>query len=423
MRSPIFALALLALATLQAEASPRLKYGIYGAVSARRLNQYRDIQDTTPEKRWMTDLDQLTFEPEIEFSPKLELESEIEFEHGGTGTTAEYDKYEEFGEFEQEVDQGGEVKLESLELIYKAKNWFNLKGGLIAVPIGWSGRDLPTDTFTVENNRAESRIIPHAWHDVGLGVGGEVGPVTYQYALVSGVDSEFFRKYNWIAGSSKRRFEQSFSDSWAHALRLDLGSPRDHRAIGVAGYYGDATGARQKPGRLTEPSHVTILEAHALYAHEGWKARALYLRGFLQNAHLVALANASLSNLASPGSFASVGRQAEAASLEVGYDLAQALPATFESPFEVFGRWEAWDPQKQPAQFATRDARFRESAWLGGINATVFGHPNDGTAVLIKAQYAHVRPGDRNLPTDHQIALGFGFIFFPKEGDSEDAIL
>ena len=42
----------------------------------------------------------------------MRLEAELEFEHGGTGITMEFDKLEEFGEFEMEVEKGGEVIVE-----------------------------------------------------------------------------------------------------------------------------------------------------------------------------------------------------------------------------------------------------------------------------------------------------------------------
>jgi hypothetical protein len=45
----------------------------------------------------------------------LEAELEVEFEHGGTGSALELE-YEEFGEFEQEVEKGGEVLVEELSL-------------------------------------------------------------------------------------------------------------------------------------------------------------------------------------------------------------------------------------------------------------------------------------------------------------------
>lgn len=402
-----------------AHADPVFKLGLYGQASAHSENTYLNVQDFTPNHRWRTDLDQLVFEPEIEFTPKLELETEVEFEHGGAGTALEYSPFEEAGEFESEVEQGGEVRIEKFQLLYKAKSWFNIKGGYFTVPIGWSGiRDLPMDHFTVERSRSEGNVIPLDWSEMGVGITGEVGMFNYEYDFVSGLDSEFFRKYSWIAPAGKRRLESSFSDDWAHAVRLDYGFARDHRVIGASLYYGNATGARQKDGKLTEPSEVLIGDVHALYSWEGFKLRALYLRGYLTNANLVGLANASLPGVANPAGFASVGKQSEAGYAELGYDLKHLWPEFFELPFDVFGRYDHWDSMKEAPTHGTRDPRFRASTWTAGMNAYIYKQD-----VLLKLQYASVRSGLDSIPTDHQIALGLGFRFFPRAGDAEDEIL
>src|SRR5262245_54380322 len=55
----------------------------------------------------------LVLELEQELPGDVELEAEVEFEHGGTGAAREVE-YEEFGEFETEVEKGGEVLVEEL---------------------------------------------------------------------------------------------------------------------------------------------------------------------------------------------------------------------------------------------------------------------------------------------------------------------
>jgi hypothetical protein len=85
--------------------------------------------ETYPDKRNNIDLNRIVFEPEYAFSEKVKLEMEIEFEHGGTGATMEFDKFEEFGEFEMEIEKGGEVIIEELEIAWQAKPWLELKAG------------------------------------------------------------------------------------------------------------------------------------------------------------------------------------------------------------------------------------------------------------------------------------------------------
>jgi hypothetical protein len=60
------------------------------------------------DSRAILDLVRFVLELSYAFDPTLQFETEIEFEHGGTGGTMELE-YEEFGEYEIEIEKGGEV--------------------------------------------------------------------------------------------------------------------------------------------------------------------------------------------------------------------------------------------------------------------------------------------------------------------------
>jgi hypothetical protein len=88
----------------------------YGAV-----NYYAFDWETLPDKRNIIDPERLNLYLYYKFTEKIQFKSEIEFEHGGTGTTMAFDPLEEFGEFEQEVEKGGEVVVEQINLLLKSK--------------------------------------------------------------------------------------------------------------------------------------------------------------------------------------------------------------------------------------------------------------------------------------------------------------
>ena len=81
------------------------------------INYYKFWWDTDLPRRAAFDLERFAIEPEYRVNDKIKLEAEIEFEHGGTGSTMEFDKLEEFGEYEQETEKGGEVVVEKLAAI------------------------------------------------------------------------------------------------------------------------------------------------------------------------------------------------------------------------------------------------------------------------------------------------------------------
>ena len=56
--------------------------------------------ETDSERRAHIDVERLVIAPKLQINDTIRLESELEFEHGGTGITMEFDKFEEFGEFE-----------------------------------------------------------------------------------------------------------------------------------------------------------------------------------------------------------------------------------------------------------------------------------------------------------------------------------
>ena len=70
--------------------------------------------DFEPKRPSAIDVERLVVAPKYHINDTIRLEAELEFEHGGTGSTMEFDKFEEFGEFELEVEKGGEIIVEKL---------------------------------------------------------------------------------------------------------------------------------------------------------------------------------------------------------------------------------------------------------------------------------------------------------------------
>ena len=119
----------------------------YGSMAYKSENIFSNTQDTTPERRAKTDLERVVLELAYEFDPKWQIEIELEYEHGGVGTALEYDGFEEFGEFESEIEAGGEVIVEKLEAKYTYNDNFQIKMGHIFIPMG-----LGTDLHKPEMN-------------------------------------------------------------------------------------------------------------------------------------------------------------------------------------------------------------------------------------------------------------------------------
>lgn len=70
-----------------------------------------------------------------DFGKGWSLGTEIEFEHGGTESAVEIET-EEAGEYESEVERGGEVALEQFWIQKSFTRAANLRMGHIIVPVG-----------------------------------------------------------------------------------------------------------------------------------------------------------------------------------------------------------------------------------------------------------------------------------------------
>ena len=123
----------------------RLHIGGYGeAVMTRNFysqsfNRYKKPELYTDDKsHGRFDLPHVVLNLGYDFGKGWTLGSEIEFEHGGNGTAVEIEA-EEAGEYEAEVEKGGEVNIEQfwINKVF-AGGKFNIKAGEIIVPVGYS---------------------------------------------------------------------------------------------------------------------------------------------------------------------------------------------------------------------------------------------------------------------------------------------
>lgn len=396
------------------------------------INYYKFWWDTDLPRRAAFDLERFAIEPEYRVNDKVKLEAEIEFEHGGTGSTMEFDKLEEFGEYEQEIEKGGEVVVEKLAAVIEFVPEFNLRVGHFYVPIGLTNSDYePGDYFTVARSEMEFNIIPATWHETGIEVFGQWSGLRYRAQLVNGLDATGFSSASWIARGHQGRFEMINAENMAVAGRVDY-QVSDGGSVGASGYFGNSADNRPKPD-LTVPAHVAIGELHGTFQEGPFLARAMALYGSLENAGAVSKANRNLSNnlnvKRSPVGSAALGWYAEA-----GYDLlpwfytpakATTSDATEAQEEEVdskqeekkdneeadkpalhlFGRYERYDTMHEVAEGIFDNPRWERNVWTIGLNYRM--HHN----LTFKADFTNRTLG---IPTDNieqTLALGMGVEF------------
>lgn len=373
----------------------RLSWEGYGVV-----NYLRHDWETLPDRRDRMDVERFILEPEYRFSDAIQLEAEIEFEHGGTGATMELDKLEEFGEYEQEIEAGGEVVVEKLDLVVEQSRALNWHFGHLILPVGLTGPEhSPTQYFTTTRPEGESALIPVTWHETGIGLSGQLRDFSYTVQVVNGLDSTGFSSRNWIAPGHQGRFEQVNAEALAYVGRLDY-EPLTGVTLGASAYHGDTVPNRPKPDMGETEAAVTLLEGHLRVERGPWTLRALYLHGELDNADEVHAANRTLSNnLGVTGN--PVGSEATALGVEAGFDLLSLIRTP--QGLDLFVRYDDYDSMAATTGDVFDNPRWEREARTVGVNYKPLPR------VVFKGHFTTRDYGTGE--TDDTAAVGLGFEF------------
>ena len=367
-----------------------------------------------PGRRAAIDVERFVIAPKYRINDTIRLESELEFEHGGTGSTMEFDKFEEFGEFETEIEKGGEVIVEKLAAVFSFQTALNFRVGHIIVPVGLvSKRHRPQHYFTTTRPEAETHLIPTIWHETGVEIFGSLGPLNYQAQIVNGLDSTGFSSRHWIVRGHQLRFETVNAEAPAFVGRLDY-ALNENATVGISGYYGDTAANRPKPD-VDFDAHVGIVSLHGFYEANALKIRGLFLWGTLENADRLSKVNRTLSNNLNVKR-TPIGSSALGGYIEAGYDIlsffrqpnssAEHQDLKDTSPntvLDVFARYDYYDTMASVEGIIFDNPRWERSTWTFGINYHV--HPK----MVFKSHYSLRRLATKEKNRENTFALGFGF--------------
>lgn len=373
----------------------------YGTLSYRNYDYLKNYQQPA-KNRSKVDFERFVISPRFLLSDSLKIVSEIEFEHGGTGVTVEYDTLDEFGEFETEIEKGGEVVVEEAYLDIDNDSWLNFRIGHMIIPVGLNTqRHLPTLQFSTSRNVSETTILPDTWHETGVMIYGKFAEeYSYQGMLMTGLNSEFFNSSHWIQAGNQKRFEFANADNLAVAFRVDKGNVVGSH-VGASVYIGDTNGNRNKE-RLSSSGTVSIAEIHGIYDKDNLKIRVLALMGKLSDSKAITLANNGLPN-ALEAKRTPVASEALAWFIEAGYDIAPRL--SHNKAIIPFMRYDFVNSMHATATGIAKFDRYERSTFT--IGANYFLSPT----VVIKADYAATENGDDSIETLNVFSLALGYQF------------
>lgn len=299
--------------------------------------------------------------------------SEIEFEHASTG-------------------EEGSASVEFAYLEYQSRDEIGARAGLLLVPMGFINElHEPTTFLGARRPDVESRIIPTTWRENGVGIFGDVGPVSYRTYIVNGLDGSEFDAGGLRGGRQKG--SKAIAEDFAWVGRIDY-EPTPGLLLGGSAYVGDSgQGLTTAAGEEVDLT-TTIYEGHAEWRWRGLEVRFLGAKADLDDAALFNRTQGLTGN-------ASVGEELSGWYGQVGYDVLSRTGSDHE--LIPYVRWEELDTQDTvPGGFASDPATDTESVTLG-----VAWKPFP--QAIVKADYQDYDNGAGTATDQFNVALGYIF--------------
>ncbi|MDR0511083.1 MAG: hypothetical protein LBH06_08330 [Rikenellaceae bacterium] len=382
----------------------RYRFGGYGEMLFQRMDygadRYKDPSGAPRDKRAYVSIPRTILAFDYKFRNDIVLGTEIEFEYGGTGSAMELE-YDEAGEYEMEIEKGGEVALEQFHITKRFAPWLNLRAGHIIVPVGLTNaHHEPIFFFGSSRPEGEMTILPCTWHETGLSVLGAYKGLSYEVMIVNGLDPNGFSTSNWIRGGKQGIFETSVMTSPAFAGRLEY-SPLKGLRLGMSGYFNKTARNASMPQKTSGiDAAVTIGTLDAQYLGHNAVVRANLVYGHLSDALRLSQINRNISK-ATNFTRTPVAQQAMTWAVEAGYNVASVWRS--KQKLIPFVRYEYYNSaHKVPAGMAETPINRRTLLTVGANYALL---PN----LLLKADYA-MRQLDRGrFNRENTFGLGIGY--------------
>ena len=400
----------------------KFRFGGYGEMVANfkdyGINRFYGHQEGNAKQNHNTiSIPRFVLALDYKFTPKWILGAEIEFEYGGTGSSYELENTEN-GEYETEVEKGGEVALEQFHITRLIVPEFNVRAGHLIVPVGLTNaHHEPINFFGSSRPEGETTIIPCTWHETGIEFLGKFGKgyaiFDYEAMIVTGLNANGFDRNKWVRGGKQGLFEGDNFTSPAYVARLNYTGVPGLR-LGGAIYYCPNTGANadklityDEIGKIP----VTIWSLDAQYTDRYVTARANYLSGNIAHADQVGAKNGKLSNKSGYSRTTPIAKRAVSYNAEVGVNLKNLVGGSEHFPvIYPFVQYEYYNSQEKGEGMDVMDARCQVSKWNFGLNWKAL--PN----LVVKADYTTRQIGTSKLfgkgpyNSENEFSIGIAYI-------------
>lgn len=315
------------------------------------------------------------------FNDWIVLNTETELEHAFTHAT--------------ESSGGGEVALEFANLDFLFDPRFNLRVGMVLLPMGFIN-EIHEPPFYHGNDRppVEREILPSTWRSNGIGLHGElVEGLTYRTYGVTGFNAKGFRSNGFRDG--RQRGNREIAEDFAWVGRVDY-SFLPGTLIGGSAYLGNS-GQDQEIAGETPDVFTQIYEGHAQARFRGLEFRALGAVSDVEDADLLS------ARLAEEDNAQTVAERMVGYYFEVAYDVLPLIHPETTQYLAPWIRYTSLDTQDEvPSGFERNRSRDRDIFEVGVSYKPI-------PQVVFKLDYRNFDSEGDDL-TD-ELRIGGGFVF------------
>jgi hypothetical protein len=361
----------------QLNAAQRLLSGNYG--EAITVGAYGEITYNQPEAlNGEMDVQRLVLLFGYRFTDEVQFITEIEFEH---------------------VE---EVFVEQAFVNYAVAPNFNVRGGLMLVPMGIVNEFHEPTTFNgVERPSVDNVIVPTTWREIGIGVTGRFNELSlgYQAYVFNGFKSTSFDGEGGVNGylkgsnglrSGRQKAIQSTIDSPTFSLKFDYYGIPGLR-LGLSGYFGDTQAEDDVESIDGSNVGISMIGLDARYAYKRFTARGQFIHASLSNTD-------SYNNLTSKD----LGSALQGWYLEAAYNL---LTQEKKQRLFAFARYEQYDTHANTDSGLIRNDAYNRNDLTTGLSY----HIAPGVVVKGDYQFRDNAISGSDLPNMLNFGIGVWF--------------
>jgi len=334
---------------------------------------YGEITYNQPEgKNGELDVQRLVLLFGYKFSDKVQFITEVEFEHVK------------------------EVYVEQAFLQYSLNDNFNIRGGLMLVPMGLINEYHEPTTFNgVERPSVDKSIVPTTWREIGVGISGRNDEISLKY------QAYIFNGFASVNGSKVLGGKNGLRNGRQKGAKSTINSPNlsakvDYYGIqglrlGLSGYFGKTQPLDDVDDIDGADVGVSMIGLDARYTNGRFAARGEFI-------------NTSISGSEAYNTLYSsdLGSRLTGWNLEASYNL---LSLEKEQQLWAFARYEDYDTNASVAGNLIENPSYDRDEWTFGLSYLV------AHGAVVKADYQVKNNAIPGSDSKNQFNLGIGVSF------------